>query len=121
VQVIYSNGFERVSRVFADSQQVKAGDLRRQRSACPDAPLSCGTRDQHPRPGMTWHVTELIWRATAAGTVIPHSTVLVGQLPHVLRTATDADRARLAGPRGCQVALTDHPGTTIPPHPWQEH
>ena len=47
------------------------------------------------------------------GTVIPHSTVLVGQLPHVLRTATDADRARLAGPRGGQVALTDHPGTAI--------
>jgi carbonic anhydrase/acetyltransferase-like protein (isoleucine patch superfamily) len=47
-----------------------------------------------------------------AGTVIPGGTVLVGRPPHVLRTATDADRARLADLRGGQVDLTDHPGTT---------
>jgi len=46
-------------------------------------------------------------------TVIPDGTVLVGRPPHVLRTATDADRARLADLRGGQVALTHHPGTTV--------
>ena len=47
------------------------------------------------------------------GTVIPGGTVLVGRPPHVLRAATDADRARLAGLRGGQVDLTSHPGTTL--------
>ena len=46
-------------------------------------------------------------------TVIPDDTVLVGRPPHVLRTATDADRARLAALRGGQVDLTSHPGTTV--------
>jgi len=48
-----------------------------------------------------------------AGTVIPDGTVLVGRPPHVLRTATDADRARLADLRGGQIDLTNHPGTTV--------
>jgi hypothetical protein len=39
--------------------------------------------------------------------------VLVGRPPHVLRAATDADRARLAALRGGQVDLTSHPGTTV--------
>src|SRR4051812_25875354 len=47
------------------------------------------------------------------GTVIPDGSVLVGRPPHVLRTATDADRARLAALRGGQVDLTSHPGTTV--------
>ena len=45
--------------------------------------------------------------------VIPDGTVLVGRPPHVLRTATDADRARLAALRGGQVDLTHHSGTTV--------
>jgi carbonic anhydrase/acetyltransferase-like protein (isoleucine patch superfamily) len=48
-----------------------------------------------------------------AGTVIPDDTVLVGRPPHVLRSATDADRARLAALRGGQVDLTQHPGSTV--------
>jgi tetrahydrodipicolinate N-succinyltransferase len=48
-----------------------------------------------------------------AGTIIPDETVLVGRPPHVLRTATDADRARLAALRSGQVNLTRHPGTTV--------
>ena len=48
-----------------------------------------------------------------AGTIIPDETVLVGRPPHVLRTATDADRARLAALRGGQGNLTRHPGTTV--------
>jgi hypothetical protein len=40
-------------------------------------------------------------------------TVLVGGPPHVLRAATDADRARLAALRGGQVNLTHHLGTTV--------
>src|SRR4051794_28291213 len=48
-----------------------------------------------------------------ADTVIPHGTVLVGRPPHALRTATAADRARLAALRGGQVDLTSHPGTTV--------
>jgi carbonic anhydrase/acetyltransferase-like protein (isoleucine patch superfamily) len=47
------------------------------------------------------------------GTVIPDGTVLVGRPPHVLRSATEADRARLAALRGGQVDLTRHPGTTV--------
>jgi carbonic anhydrase/acetyltransferase-like protein (isoleucine patch superfamily) len=52
------------------------------------------------------------------GTVIPAHTVLVGRPPHVLRTATDADRARIADLRGGRVELTDHPGTVVS-HPPQ--
>jgi carbonic anhydrase/acetyltransferase-like protein (isoleucine patch superfamily) len=47
------------------------------------------------------------------GTVIPPDTVLVGRPPHVLRTATDADRERLAALRDHQIHLTDHPGTVV--------
>lgn len=48
-----------------------------------------------------------------AGTVIPDGTVLVGRPPHVLRSASDADHARIAALRGGQVHLTHHPGNTI--------
>src|SRR4029453_13376523 len=48
-----------------------------------------------------------------AGPILPDGTVLVGRPPHVLRSATDADRARLAALRGGQVNLTRHPGTTV--------
>jgi carbonic anhydrase/acetyltransferase-like protein (isoleucine patch superfamily) len=52
-----------------------------------------------------------------AGTVIPDGTVLVGRPPHVLRTATEADRERLAALRGGEVGLTADPftTTTVPP------
>jgi carbonic anhydrase/acetyltransferase-like protein (isoleucine patch superfamily) len=45
-----------------------------------------------------------------AGVVIPPSAVLVGRPPHVIRTATDADRERLAVLREHQTDLTNHPG-----------
>jgi carbonic anhydrase/acetyltransferase-like protein (isoleucine patch superfamily) len=48
-----------------------------------------------------------------AGTVIPAETVLVGRPPHVIRTATDADRERLAVLRQHQTDLTDYPGTVV--------
>ncbi|HEX3650413.1 MAG TPA: DapH/DapD/GlmU-related protein [Pseudonocardiaceae bacterium] len=44
-----------------------------------------------------------------AGMVVPPDTVLVGRPPHVLRSATDVDRERLAVLREHQVQLTDHP------------
>jgi carbonic anhydrase/acetyltransferase-like protein (isoleucine patch superfamily) len=44
------------------------------------------------------------------GSVIPSSTVLVGRPPHAIRSASDADRERLAILRGHQTDLTDHPG-----------
>jgi carbonic anhydrase/acetyltransferase-like protein (isoleucine patch superfamily) len=47
------------------------------------------------------------------GMVIPNNTVLVGRPPHVLRSATDRDRERLAALPGCQIDLTDHPGTVL--------
>jgi carbonic anhydrase/acetyltransferase-like protein (isoleucine patch superfamily) len=47
------------------------------------------------------------------GTVIPPDTVLVGRPPHVLRTATAADRDRIAALREYQLHLTDHPGTLV--------
>jgi len=47
------------------------------------------------------------------GTVIPPGTVLVGRPPHALRTATDADRERLADLRDHQTDLTDHPGIRL--------
>src|SRR3954454_8265495 len=43
-----------------------------------------------------------------AGAVIPPSTVLVGRPPHAIRSATDADRERLAVLREHQTDLTDH-------------
>jgi carbonic anhydrase/acetyltransferase-like protein (isoleucine patch superfamily) len=45
-----------------------------------------------------------------AGSVIPASTVLVGRPPHAIRSATGADRERLAVLREHQIGLTDHPG-----------
>src|SRR5207302_665049 len=46
-----------------------------------------------------------------SGTIIPDHAVLVGRPPHVIRTATDADRERLAVLRQHQTDLTDFPGT----------
>ena len=52
----------------------------------------------------------------SAGLENTDGTVLVGRPPRVLRTATDADRVRLADPRGGQINLTHHPGTAaVPP------
>jgi carbonic anhydrase/acetyltransferase-like protein (isoleucine patch superfamily) len=48
-----------------------------------------------------------------SGTVIPAGSVLVGRPPHVIRSATDADRERLAVLRQHQTNLTDHPGTIV--------
>src|SRR5690348_4931190 len=45
--------------------------------------------------------------------VIPDDSVLVGRPPHVIRSATDADRERLAVLRQHQTDLTDHPGTVV--------
>src|SRR3954467_8841934 len=45
-----------------------------------------------------------------ASAVIPPHTVLVGRPPHAIRSATDADRERLAVLREHQTDLTDHPG-----------
>ncbi len=47
------------------------------------------------------------------GTVIPDEAVLVGRPPHVIRSATDADRERLAVLRQHQTNLTDYPGTIL--------
>src|SRR5712691_5798272 len=47
-------------------------------------------------------------------TVIRAGSVLVGRPPHVIRSATDADRERLAVLRQHQTNLTDHPGTIVP-------
>jgi carbonic anhydrase/acetyltransferase-like protein (isoleucine patch superfamily) len=46
-------------------------------------------------------------------TVIPDDAVLVGRPPHVIRSATDADRERLAVLRQHQTDLTDFPGTIV--------
>jgi carbonic anhydrase/acetyltransferase-like protein (isoleucine patch superfamily) len=46
-------------------------------------------------------------------TVIADDAVLVGRPPHVIRSATDADRERLAVLRQHQTGLTDHPGTIV--------
>jgi carbonic anhydrase/acetyltransferase-like protein (isoleucine patch superfamily) len=46
-------------------------------------------------------------------TVIPNDAVLVGRPPHVIRSATDADRERLAVLRQHQTDLTDYPGTIV--------
>ena len=48
-----------------------------------------------------------------AGTEIPDQAVLVGRPPHVIRSATDADRERLAVLRQHQTDLTDYPGTIL--------
>ena len=47
------------------------------------------------------------------GTVIPAGSVLVGRPPHVIRSATDADRERLAVLRQHQTNLTDYPGMIV--------
>jgi carbonic anhydrase/acetyltransferase-like protein (isoleucine patch superfamily) len=47
-------------------------------------------------------------------TVIAAGSVLVGRPPHVIRSATDADRERLAVLRQHQTNLTDYPGTVVP-------
>jgi len=47
------------------------------------------------------------------GTVIPAGSVLVGRPPHVIRSATDADRERLAVLRQHQTNLTEYPGTIV--------
>ncbi len=47
------------------------------------------------------------------GTVVPDQAVLVGRPPHVIRYATDADRARVAALRNGETGRTDHPGTTV--------
>jgi carbonic anhydrase/acetyltransferase-like protein (isoleucine patch superfamily) len=46
-------------------------------------------------------------------TVIPDDAVLVGRPPHVIRSATDADRERLAVLRQHQTNLTEFPGTVV--------
>src|SRR5690242_7652737 len=46
-------------------------------------------------------------------TVVPDRSVLVGRPPHVIRSATDADRERLAVLRQHQTDLTDYPGTLL--------
>ena len=46
-------------------------------------------------------------------TVIPADSVLVGRPPHVIRSATDTDRERLAALRQHQTNLTDYPGTIV--------
>src|SRR6201985_2529786 len=48
-----------------------------------------------------------------AGTVIPAGSGLVGRPPHVIRSATDADRERLAVLRQHQTNLTDYAGTVV--------
>jgi carbonic anhydrase/acetyltransferase-like protein (isoleucine patch superfamily) len=45
--------------------------------------------------------------------VLPAQAVLVGRPPHVIRSATDADRERLAVLRQHQTNLTDYPGTIV--------
>jgi len=45
--------------------------------------------------------------------VIPDDAVLVGRPPHVIRSATDADRERLAVLRQHQTNLTDYPGSVV--------
>jgi carbonic anhydrase/acetyltransferase-like protein (isoleucine patch superfamily) len=47
------------------------------------------------------------------GMVVPGGAVLVGRPPHVIRYATDADRARIASLRD-GLTLTDEPGATVP-------
>src|SRR5690242_140910 len=48
-----------------------------------------------------------------ADTVIADNAVLVGRPPHVIRSATDDDRERLAVLRQHQTDLTDYPGTIL--------
>jgi carbonic anhydrase/acetyltransferase-like protein (isoleucine patch superfamily) len=45
--------------------------------------------------------------------VIPPETVLVGRPPHALRSASPADRERVAALREHQLGLTGHPGTQV--------
>jgi carbonic anhydrase/acetyltransferase-like protein (isoleucine patch superfamily) len=48
-----------------------------------------------------------------AGMMVPPNTVVVGRPPHTVRTATEADRARVAALRDHQTHLTDYPARTI--------
>lgn len=52
-----------------------------------------------------------------AGMVVPPNTVLVGRPPHVLRTASDADRQRLAALRDHQTDLIDRPHQLVAERP----
>jgi carbonic anhydrase/acetyltransferase-like protein (isoleucine patch superfamily) len=52
-----------------------------------------------------------------AGMVVPPHTVVVGRPPHVLRTATEVDRERLAALRDHQTDLTDHPHRSVAARP----
>jgi carbonic anhydrase/acetyltransferase-like protein (isoleucine patch superfamily) len=45
--------------------------------------------------------------------IIPSGSVLVGRPPHVIRSASDADRERLAVLRQHQTNLTEYPGTVV--------
>ena len=47
------------------------------------------------------------------GTVVPDQAVVVGRPGHVIRTATDADRERVARLRDYAVELTTHPRVPI--------
>src|SRR5262249_7273470 len=47
------------------------------------------------------------------GTSIPADSLLVARTPQGIRSATDADRERLAVLRQHQTNLTDHPGTVV--------
>jgi carbonic anhydrase/acetyltransferase-like protein (isoleucine patch superfamily) len=51
------------------------------------------------------------------GMVIPDETVLVGRPPHVLRTASDEDRERVARLRDFQTDRTDHPHRLVAGQP----
>jgi carbonic anhydrase/acetyltransferase-like protein (isoleucine patch superfamily) len=52
-----------------------------------------------------------------ADTVVPPHTVLVGRPPHALRSATPADRERLAALRDHQTDLTDDPHQLVAARP----
>lgn len=49
--------------------------------------------------------------------IVPPHTVLVGRPPHVLRSATDADRERVAALREHRTHLTDHPHRLVAARP----
>lgn len=52
-----------------------------------------------------------------ADMVVPPDTVVVGRPPHVLRSATDADRERIAALRDHRTELTDHPHHVVTSRP----
>lgn len=51
------------------------------------------------------------------GMVVPPDTVLVGRPPHALRTASDADRERVAALRDHQLELVDRPYEVVAARP----